>query len=174
MGKFADRYLKVDPWEVVEEGFNPAYGRVSESIFSLGNEYMGVRGYFEEGYGGDKLVGNYLNGVYEERISEKSAYKGISNRSTFMVNGVDWLYTRLKLDAEELDIAKSKISGYVRKLDMKTGMLTREFVWSTGSGKELKVAFIRFLSMTTPKLGCQRINSYAAQLLRQHWNRNRP
>lgn len=157
MGKFADKYLKVDPWEVVEEGFKPEYGRVSESIFSLGNEYMGVRGYFEEGYSGDKLVGNYLNGVFEERITEKSAYKGISNRATFIVNAVDWLYTRLKLDSEELDIAKSKITGFKRKLDMKTGILTREFVWSTSSGKELKVEFTRFLSMITPKLGCQRI-----------------
>lgn len=157
MGKFADKYLKVDPWEVVEEGFKPEYGRVSESIFSLGNEYMGVRGYFEEGYSGDKLVGNYLNGVYEERITEKSAYKGISNRATFMVNAVDWLYTRLKLDGEELDMAKSKISGFKRKLDMKSGILTREFVWGTGSGKELKVVLTRFLSMITPKLGCQRI-----------------
>ena len=45
MAKVADKYLKVDPWAVVEEGFDPARNRVSESIFSLGNEYMGVRGY---------------------------------------------------------------------------------------------------------------------------------
>lgn len=157
MGKFADKYLKVCPWEVVEEGFKPEYGRVSESIFSLGNEYMGVRGYFEEGYCGDKLVGNYLNGVYEERITEKSAYKGISNRATFMVNAVDWLYARIRLDGEELDLAGSNIEEFQRKLDLKTGVLTRNFIWKTGTGKEIKLEFIRFLSMITPKLGCQRI-----------------
>lgn len=157
MGKFADKYFKVCPWEVVEEGFDPEYGRVSESIFSLGNEYMGVRGYFEEGYSGDKLQGSYLNGIYEENITEKSAYKGISNRGTFMVNGVDWLYTRLELDGEELDLARSKISSFKRRLDMKTGVLTREFLWYTKTGKELRVEFSRFLSMITPRLGCQRI-----------------
>ncbi|HEX2927777.1 MAG TPA: glycosyl hydrolase family 65 protein [Ruminiclostridium sp.] len=157
MGKSADKYFKVCPWEVIENGFDPEYGRVSESIFSLGNEYMGVRGYFEEGYSGDKLQGSYLNGVYEESITEKSAYKGISNRGTFMVNGVDWLYTRLKIDEEELDLAVSKISGFKRKLDLKTGILTREFLWHTKSGKEIKVGFTRFLSMITPKLGCQRV-----------------
>ncbi|WP_027630368.1 glycoside hydrolase family 65 protein [Ruminiclostridium cellobioparum] len=157
MGKFADRYFKVCPWEVIEEGFDPEYGRVSESIFSLGNEYMGVRGYFEEGYSGDKLQGSYLNGIYEENITEKSAYKGISNRGTFMVNGVDWLYTRLELDGEELDLAKSRISSFKRRLDMKTGVLTREFLWHTKNGKELRVKFSRFLSMITPRLGCQRI-----------------
>ncbi len=158
MGKFADKYLKVCPWEIVEEGFKPEYGRVSESIFSLGNEYMGVRGNFEEGYSGDKLLGNYLNGVYEERITEKSAYKGISNRATFMVNAVDWLYTRIKSDGEELDIARSNIKDFQRKLDMKTGVLTRNFVWQTEAGKEIRIEFTRFLSMITPKLGCQRIS----------------
>jgi maltose phosphorylase len=158
MGKFADRYLKVCPWEVVEEGFKPEYGRVSESIFSLGNEWMGVRGYFEEGYSGDRLLGNYLNGVYEESIAEKSAYKGISNRGTFMVNSVDWLYTRIKLDGEELDLAKCDIREFERKLDLKTGVMTRKFIWRTGSGKEVQAEFTRFLSMTTAKLGCQRIS----------------
>ncbi len=158
MGKFADKYLKVCPWEVVEEGFHPEYGRVSESIFSLGNEYMGVRGYFEEGYGGDRLVGSYLNGVYEENVVEKSAYKGISNRNAFMVNAVDWLYTRIKLDGEELDLARSHTEQFRRRLDMKTGVLTREFLWITASGKEVKVEFTRFLSMVTAKLGCQRVS----------------
>ena len=55
MAKVADKYFKTDSWKVIEEGFNPDYGRVAESIFSLGNEYMGIRGYFEEGYSKDKL-----------------------------------------------------------------------------------------------------------------------
>ncbi|MEW6230556.1 MAG: hypothetical protein AB1700_21135 [Bacillota bacterium] len=56
MAKTADRCYRLDPWRIIEEGFDPARGRVSESVFSLANEYMGVRGYFEEGYGGDRLV----------------------------------------------------------------------------------------------------------------------
>ena len=51
MSKIADKYFKVDSWKIIEEGFNPDYGEVSESIFSLGNEYMGVRGYFEYQHG---------------------------------------------------------------------------------------------------------------------------
>ena len=67
MAKVADKYFKVDSWKIIEEGFNPDYGEVSESIFSLGNEYMGVRGYFEEGYNGPKLIGSYFNGIYERK-----------------------------------------------------------------------------------------------------------
>ena len=49
MAKTADLYFRVDPWKVIEEGFDPAYSRVSESVFSLANESQGVRGCFDEG-----------------------------------------------------------------------------------------------------------------------------
>jgi len=159
MAKVADRYLKIDPWKIVEEGFEPEHGRVSESIFSLGNEYMGVRGYFDEGYSGDRLVGSYFNGVFEEGQAIPSGnYKGMVTRTCFMVNTVDWLYTRITIDGETLDIAKSNVKDFTRCLDMKKGILTREFVWNTSSGKSVKISFVRFLSMTNPKLGCQRVS----------------
>jgi maltose phosphorylase len=158
MGKFADKYLKVCPWEIVEEGFKPDYSRVSESIFSLGNEYMGLRGYFDEGYSGDQLVGSYMNGVFEEgKAVPPGNYKGMVTHTCFMVNTVDWLYTRISIDGEILDLAKSDIRGFIRCLDMKKGILTREFIWHTASGKILKLTFERFLSMTNPKLGCQKV-----------------
>ena len=104
MGKSADTYYCVDPWKIIENGFSPEHAMVSESIFSLGNEYTGVRGYFDEGYSGDRLLGSYINGVFEEKKLETSSYKGIVNTMTYMVNAVDWLYTRLQIDGEELDL----------------------------------------------------------------------
>ena len=41
--------FKIDEWKIIEEGFDPKTNRFSESIFSLGNEHMGMRGFFEEG-----------------------------------------------------------------------------------------------------------------------------
>lgn len=159
MVKVSNKYLKINPWKIVEERFKPEYGRVSESIFSLGNEYMGVRGYFDEGYSGDRLVGSYFNGVFEEgKVVPSGNYKGLITRACFMVNTIDWLYTRITIDGETLDIAKSNIKDFVRYMDMSKGVLTREFVWNTSSGKSLKISFERFLSMTDPKIGCQRVS----------------
>lgn len=158
MQKYADKYLKVDPWKVIEEGFEPAKSNVSESIFSLGNEYMGVRGYFEEGYSGDRFLGSYFNGVYE--LGDDAAalhYKGIVKQTHFMINSVDWLYTRISVDDELLDMAKSKIHGFERCLDLKTGILTRKLIWTTTLGKTLEVSFERFTSMASPKYGFQSI-----------------
>lgn len=148
MAKIADKYFKENEWKIIEEGFNPEYGEVSESIFSLGNEYMGVRGYFEEGYSGEKLIGSYFNGIYERTKPNYNHYKGVSDFTEYMVNSVDWLYTRIEMDGEVLDLAASKISKFYRELDMRTGILTREFIWETENGKQIALRFERCLSMT--------------------------
>ncbi|MDU5949051.1 MAG: hypothetical protein E6Z15_18585, partial [Paenibacillus macerans] len=58
------QYLKEDAWSIIEEGFDPANHEISESIFSIGNGYMGQRANFEERYGGPSLQGSYMAGVY--------------------------------------------------------------------------------------------------------------
>lgn len=158
MAKIADKYLQVDPWQLVEAGFDEERAEVSESLFSLANEHQGIRGFFDEGYSGDSLIGVYLNGIYEERFAvEPMAYKGISNRLCFMVNTVNWAYCRLVVDGETLDLAHSQFSEFQRELDFRTGELRREFVWQTELGKRLKLQFSRLLSMNTAELACQQI-----------------
>jgi maltose phosphorylase len=157
VAKTADRYFNVHPWKVVEQGFDPAHGRTAESVFSLGNEYMGVRGYFDEGYSGDRLAGVYLNGVFEESPNVSSPYRGIADHFCYMVNTVDWLATRIELDGERLDLGTCAFSDFTRALDLRSGILSRSFTWTTQTGKCLKLTFLRTLSMVTPSLGAQRI-----------------
>ena len=158
MPKTPINYFSGDPWTIVEEGFDPAYQRVSESIFSVANEFMGVRGYFEEGYSGDHLLGSYFNHLYEMMdIHHDQVFKGFVTQGAAMINAVDWLYTRLWVDGEQLDLAKCSYSDFTRKLDMHRGVLEREFVWQTATGKHLKLTFVRFTDMQSTRLGCQRI-----------------
>ena len=61
------RKLEIDPWKIVETGFDPRNGRTcmaSESLFSIGNGAMGGRANFEEHFSGQTLPGNYLGGIY--------------------------------------------------------------------------------------------------------------
>lgn len=158
MAKVADLYYKLDPWKVIEEGFDPNRNMVSESIFSLGNEYMGVRGYFEEGASCESLLGSYFNGVYEYSCDvNKTSYKGIIDHTHFMVNSVDWLFTRIFMDGEQLDLNTVSFENFLRVLDMKEGTLTREFTWNAKSGKRLRLSFLRFLNMDRANEGFQRI-----------------
>lgn len=156
MAKIADRYFKIDPWKIEEEGFDPAYGLTAESVFSLGNEYMGVRGYFEEGFGGSRLLGSYFNGVYERQKAEAQGYKGIAQETEFMVNSLDWLYLRLTTGKEQLDLAVSAFRDFKRTLDLRTGLLTREFVWKTASG-EIAIRMERLVSMVHNEEAAQRL-----------------
>ena len=153
MAKEAVKYFKVDPWKIIEEGFDAKQGRVGESIFSLGNEYMGTRGFFDERYSGDKLLGNYFNGVYEEKpITYFEHFKGLSERCCFMINANNWVYTRIFLNGEELDLAKVKVENFYRELDMKRGIMTRKFTF-----KGVNFTFERFVSMTAREIAAQKI-----------------
>ena len=149
-------YFKIDPWRVIEEGFDPAYSRVSESVFSLANETMGVRGCFDEGGTIDSLRGAYTNGVYDIEPIGKS-YRGIIDRTHFMIPTAEWLMTEISLDGETLDLGKSKFRDFKRELDMRSGTLSRSLIWETASGKELRLFFLRFLDMEHRERAYQRV-----------------
>ena len=42
--------FEIHPWKVVETGLDKERMRLSESLTSTGNGYMGMRGNFEEDY----------------------------------------------------------------------------------------------------------------------------
>lgn len=153
MAKEAKKYFKVNSWKVIENGFDKHQGRVGESIFSLGNEYMGIRGQFDECYSGDKLIGSYFNGVYEDKpLSYPEYFNGLAKRCCFMINANNWLYTRIFLDDEEIDLNKIVVNDFYRELDMKKGIVKRSF-----SYKGVYFEFERFVSINYHYMGGQRI-----------------
>ena len=156
MKKYADIHFTVDPWKIIEEGFDPAYSRVSESVFSLANESIGVRGCFDEGGSVDSLRGAYTNGVYEY-VQLGRSYRGIVEKTHFMIPSAEWLMTELRLDGETLDLGRCEIRDFRRVLDLRAGTLTRSFVWRSASGKELRLRFLRFLDMTRRERAYQRV-----------------
>lgn len=156
MAKIADKYFQTHPWKVIERGFDPNYARVSESIFTLSNENLGVRGFMDEGGNLSSLRGCYTNGVYDLEKMPRS-YRGIVDKSHFMIPSADWLKTGLVLDGETLDLGKCRFRDFVRELDMRRGTLTRSFVWCTAAGSELRLCFTRFLDMLHGARAYQRI-----------------
>ena len=156
MAKTADVYFGVDPWKVIEEGFDPAHSRVSESVFSLANESTGVRGCFDEGGSIDSLRGAYVNGIYNIEQLQRS-YRGIIDHTHFMIPAAEWLDTEITADGEKLDLGQNTFHSFRRELDMRSGTLTRSFVWETASGKEIRLTFLRFLDMVHRERAYQRI-----------------
>lgn len=164
MAKVADQYFCIEPFSVTEKGFDASHNPVAESVFSLGNEYMGVRGYAEEGIGCDTLVGSYFNGIYEYALEDTPIhYKGIVQRTHFMINSVNWLKVRIEADGELLDVARCGVSMFERTLDLETGILIRKFVWKTKSGCRILCRFERFLDMVDCRRGYQKITFTALE-----------
>lgn len=58
------RIFEVDPWHVISHELVPTDKRLQESMTSIGNGYMGMRGMFEEHYSNDTLKGIYIGGVW--------------------------------------------------------------------------------------------------------------
>ena len=157
MSKVSSKYLETDPWRIVEKGFHKEKNEVSESLFSLSNEYMGVRGFFEEGSSLPSLIGTYFNGIIEYSLEDRpSAYKGIVKRTHFTINSVNFLKCSLSCGGEKLDLATSAISSFERVLDLKNGLLGRSFVWHANGG-DIEVVFERILDMVNVSDAVQRI-----------------
>lgn len=154
MVKEAQKYLEVDPWKLIEKGYHEERHQVSESLFSISNEYMGSRGFFDEGYPNKQLIGNYYNGIYEvPKNINRSSYKGITEKQHYMVNSTNIYYLRIYLNDELYVFDKNQISNYKRVLDFKTGEMTREY-----QIKDLvKVKFKKILDMKNHEISFQQI-----------------
>jgi maltose phosphorylase len=147
-------YIKADEWKIIEEGFDPHYNKISESIFSLGNGRMGQRANFEEAYSGDTLQGNYVAGVYYPDKTRVGWWKnGYPEYFAKVLNAANWVGIDVVIDGEQLDLAKCEVLSFRRELNMKDGYLKRDFRAKTASGKEVKVEAIRFCSMADDETG---------------------
>lgn len=156
MAKKADVYFECLPWQVVEKGFDPKHSLVSESIFSLANEHMGIRGYFEEGGTVNSLLGSYLGGIYElDGEDTAGGYKGIVKQTHYMVCAPDYLYCPIAVDGVGLDLGVCSTSCFERTLDLKSGLLSRSFIWELPEGR-VSVTFERLLGMEDPRQAVQR------------------
>jgi maltose phosphorylase len=148
------KYLQVDEWKIIEEGFNAENHELSESIFSLGNGRMGQRANFEETYSGKTLQGNYVAGVYYPDKTRVGWWKnGYPEYFAKVLNAAEWAGIEIKLDDEVLDLAKCEVSSFRRELNMQKGYLERNFRAKTASGKEVEVQAIRFCSLADDECG---------------------
>jgi maltose phosphorylase len=151
---YMKEYIKVDEWKIIEEGFDPHYNTISESIFSLGNGRMGQRANFEEAYSGETLSGNYVAGVYYPDKTRVGWWKnGYPEYFAKVINAANWIGIDILIGDEQLDLAKCEVSAFRRELNMKEGYLKRTFRAKTAKGKEVHVEAIRFCSIADDETG---------------------
>ncbi len=147
------KYFKIDEWSVVEEGLNLENNMVSESIMSLGNGHMGIRGNFEEKFSGPGFQGTYIAGVYYPDKTRVGWWKvGYPEYYAKVLNAASFIGIYLKLNNKEIDLARTRIENYKRVLNMKHGYLKRTFTIIDDKDRRTKVDVMRFLSIADPEI----------------------
>lgn len=142
------RIFEVNPWTVTTHELNPQDKRLQESMTSLGNEYMGMRGMFEEVYSGDTHQGIYIGGVWFPDKTRVGWWKnGYPHYFGKAINALNFVKADFYIDDQQVDLAKNDVQDFELSLDMQKGVLNRTF---TVFG--VKVTVTRLISVAQKEL----------------------
>jgi len=146
-----------ETWIIREDGFKADQMQYYETIFTLGNGYLGTRGTLDENYRLRK-AGSYLAGLFNQA----------TNEVTELPNIPDWVGIEVELAGERFDLEKGKLLTYQRTLDLAHGILSREVRWQSPQGRITKLSYQRFVSMHDRHLMGTRVvitpENYAARI----------
>jgi alpha,alpha-trehalose phosphorylase len=137
----------VDEWALIETAFEDEYLQRAETIFSVANGYVGLRGCPDEGRPYHDR-GTFINGFHEIWPIEhaEEAY-GFAKVGQTIVPVPDARRFHLYVDDEPLHLPSADLESYERRLDFKRGVLDRDVLWRTPAGKLVRVRSRRFVSM---------------------------
>ncbi|MET2010309.1 glycosyl hydrolase family 65 protein [Microbacterium chocolatum] len=146
-----DRF-PVDPWRLVETSFRLDDVGVTETLFALGNGYLGMRGNHPEGRFAQEH-GTFINGFHETfPIRHAEQAYGFAEVGQTIINAPDAKVLRVYVDDEPLSLDVADVRDYERVLDMRDGILTRRIRWMTPSGKDVLIDFERLISFAEKHL----------------------
>lgn len=129
-------HLIYTDWILRETQFDPDQLHSHESVFTIGNGYLGTRGSFEEGYP-QALPATLIQGVYDD----------VPVVYTELTNCPDWLPLTVIVDGDRFRLDRGEILSYERQLDLRRGILSRQVHWRSPSGKTFLLHFERFASL---------------------------
>ncbi|MFZ5608839.1 MAG: glycoside hydrolase family 65 protein [Pseudomonadota bacterium] len=149
--KRPDAAFAGDPWSVCEEGFDPRLAGRAESLFTVGNGFIGARGQLEEDDPAAPAV--YLNGVYETvPIHYHERAPGFALASDTRLPAPSGLAFDIRLGDARLALDTGAVEHHQRRLDFKAGLLRRVTRWRTPAGQRLELVSERFASFEDPQL----------------------
>ncbi len=135
-------------WTVIETQFDCSELHHKETLFTLGNGYLGTRGTFEEGYPGASPA-TFVNGVYDD----------VAVMHTELVNCPDWLPLAIVVAGvgedrrrHRFSLDRGEILSYQRQLNLRWGLLSRDVLWRSPAGHTINLHFERMISMADDHL----------------------
>ena len=138
----------IEPWKLTEAVYSTVDLGVTESLFAVGNGYLGMRANVEEGREAH-THGTFINGFHETwPIRHAEEAFGFARTGQTIVNVPDNKTMKLYVDDEPMLLSVADLESYDRSLDFRDGVLRRDIVWRTPGGKRVKVTSTRMVSFT--------------------------
>lgn len=152
------RLFEIDPWKIATHQLDVENKRLMESLTSIGNGYMGMRGMFEETYSGETHPGTYLAGVWFPDKTRVGWWKnGYPDYFGKVINATNFIGMEIVIEGTEVDLAKGAYEEFYTELDMRNGVLKRSYLYQQGDAK-VKLTFERFVSIVTKELAFVRVS----------------
>ncbi len=143
-----DPAYTVEPWGIRETHLNLENLAQSESVFAQSNGHIGIRGTLDEGEPA-ALPGTYLNAFWEARpLPYAEAGYGYPEAGETVVNMTNGKIIRLLVDDSPFDIRYGDLEEHERRIDFRSGILTRMALWRSPTGKTVRVTSERFVSFS--------------------------
>lgn len=142
-------------WKLTNSDLNNDQLLLNESLLSLGNGYLGVRGNFEEGYQEtfDSIRGTYINAFHDEtEITYGEKLFGFPEIQQKILNIIDGQTVRIYIDDELFSMFEGEILHFERNLYMDKGYAERIIHWQSPQGKRVNFHFKRLVSFVTREL----------------------
>ena len=137
----------VDPWRLVETEPDESDLGYTETLFAIGNGYIGMRANPSEGRNAH-THGTYLNGFHETwEIKHAEDAFAFAKTGQTIVNAPDAKLMKLYVDDEPLRVGNAELNDYERAVDFRTGVSYRDLVWRTPAGKRVRVRSERMVSL---------------------------
>ena len=132
----------------VEKGLDIQRLPLLETLMSLGNGYMGSRGYLEEFDYPGSIRGNYINGIYERIPMHHAEWAwGFPLESDRMPNLIDLFCITIRLDDEEV-VINGDMEDFKRELSFEEGLSRRHYKYKSKNGKTAEINFEQLFSFT--------------------------
>ena len=140
-----DRY-PVKPWSLHEVQYHASDPGLTETLFAVGNGFLGMRGNNAEGRRAHEH-GTFINGLHETwKIRHAEQAYGFAEVGQTIANAPDSKVMRLYVDDEPLVLDEADVLEYERCLDFREGVLRRDVLWLTPAGKRVRVSSSRMIS----------------------------
>lgn len=151
-------------WRIEQEGFDPAREHGMETLFTVGNGYMGVRGALDTPMPGSQ-ADLFIAGVYDR----KQPSLPYSELEFLAKERGDYAYSeivslpfpfglRITVDGQALDLMEGPWRDHRRVLELARGALASNYLYEDGQGRRTRVESWRCASLADRHLLLQEVS----------------